>query len=488
MKSRIIFILLVPAFLFSQEAVQFDNYFIDKTMRIDYFHVGDAKEEIITVDQIYEQGIWAGSRMHLVDPFNNGKYCVKVYDVASNRLIYSKGFGSYFGEYQTTDSAVRGVKRTYHESALIPYPKRPILFVLEGRDRTNIPHPIFTERIDPSSIQIIREKPPVDVHVYEVLKNGGPHQKVDFAWIGEGYTEEEFSKFKKDVDRYVNVLFSQEPYKSHKDRFNITGVFKPSAESGVDEPRQSVYRNTAVSASFNALNLDRYLLTEDNKAYRDIASRVPYDAIVILVNSERYGGGGIYNFYTVSTVDHALSENVFLHEMGHALVGLADEYYSSDVSYNEFYPKGVEPLEPNITALLDASNIKWKTLLSPGIDVPTDWGKEGVERLQAEMRKISQEMQKKVAQLKEDGAAEEALEKERASFGERSKIVGEELQRVRSDYAFLQGKVGVFEGAGYAAKGLYRPELNCMMFSNERKEFCRVCQDAIVRMIRHYSE
>jgi len=192
----------------------------------------------------------------------------------------------------------------------------------------------------------------------------------------------------------LDNLFETEPYKSHQDRFNLYGVSGPRSESGSDEPRQKVYKNTILKASFNALDLDRYLLTEEGFLIREMAARVPYDSIIILVNSKRYGGGGIYNDYCLTTVDHPASRSVFLHEFGHSFAGLADEYYSSEVAYNEFYPPGVEPLEPNITALLDPQSLKWKDLLSPGISLPTEYGKEELEKLQAERRANFQEMNK----------------------------------------------------------------------------------------------
>ncbi|MDZ7342299.1 MAG: IgA Peptidase M64, partial [candidate division KSB1 bacterium] len=400
--------------LLAQGQVNFDEFFIDKTLRIDYYHIGDAKEEWVTIDQMYEQGGWSGHPKHLIDPFNNGKYQIKVYDVASNRVIYSRGFASYFGEYTTTNPAIAGVKRTYHETALIPYPKKPIFWVLEKRNRENILQPLFQQRIDPGDYHIHKESKQAHDQIYEALKNGDPHRKVDLAWIAEGYTDQEFEKFKKDVDRFMNALFEVAPYDKLKDRFNIYGVFRPSVESGVDQPREGIFKETIVNSSFNALDLDRYLLTEDNKSMHDIAANVPYDAIFILVNSERYGGGGIYNFYGVSTVGNNLSLNVFIHEFGHSFAGLGDEYYTSDVAYNEFYPPGVEPTDPNITALLDPENIKWKDLVSTGISIPTNWGKEEFEALQAELQKNRKEMRVQLDKLEKSGAPKSKIDKVRA--------------------------------------------------------------------------
>lgn len=474
--------------LLAQVQVNFDQYFLDKTLRIDYYHVGDAREEWVTIDQMYQQDIWPGNPKNLIDRFNNGKYEIKVYDVASNRLIYSRGFASYFGEYTTTNPAISGVKRTYHETALIPYPRKPIFLVLEKRNRENILQPLFQQRIDPGDYHIHKEAKHSLAQVYEALKNGDPHNKVDLAWIAEGYTAQEFEKFKKDVDRFMTALFEVAPYDRLKDRFNIYGVFRASAESGVDQPREGIFKETIVNSSFNALDLDRYLLTEDNKSMHDIAASVPYDAIFILVNSARYGGGGIYNFYGVSTVDNDLSLNVFIHEFGHSFAGLGDEYYTSDVAYNEFYPPGVEPTDPNITALLDPDNIKWKALLSPGVSIPTDWGKEEFEALQAELQKNRQEMRAQLDQLEKSGAGKAKIEKTRADFQKKIDEVNKKMDQWREKHRHLEDKVGAFEGAGYSAKGLYRPMMNCLMFGNRERKFCTVCQWAIQRMIEFYSE
>ena len=482
-----ILLILLPGWLLGQ-SISFDTYFIDRTMRIDYYHTGDAAEEEVTLDQIYEQGSWAGSLKNLIDPFNNGGYIYKVYDVFSNRLIYSFGFNSYFEEYQTTNPAIEGVSRTYHESALIPYPKSKVRFVIEKRDKHHIPYPVFSNTIDPESIDILREGVPEYATVLEIHKSGDPHEKVDFVWIAEGYTQDELSVFEEDVEHLKKLLFGMAPYKKHKRKFNIHGVFKPSMDSGIDEPRQGVYRRTAVDASFNALHLERYVLTENNKAYRDLAAHVPYDGLYILVNSDRYGGGGIYRFFGITTTHDVRSDGVFLHELGHSFAGLADEYYTSDVAYNDFYPPGVEPLEPNITALLDPDNVKWKALLSPGIEIPTNYGKESFDSLTAERNTIRKQIREKLEAMEKAGSSEEEITVVTDSFQENLEEIRNRLSELQDEFASLEGKVGVFEGAGYSATGLYRPQLDCLMKSTSRDYFCRVCQVAIERMIRFYSE
>lgn len=473
--------------LSAQGAVHFDDHFLDKALRVDLYFVGDAKEAAVTIDSLHVEPVWPGNRAGLIEPIELGRNIVKVYEIASNRLLYKQGFDTMFGEYQTTTPAANGVKRVYPRSIRIPLPKRPVLLVIETRDRSNIPHPIFTTTIDPADYHIVQESAATGDVVYEALKNGDPRGKADLVFLAEGYALEDKDKFKSDVDRFTAFLFEVEPYKSSKALFNISGVFRPSPERGMDEPRQGRYKRTILDASFNAFDLDRYMLIEQGHRLRAMAGQVPYDAIVVLVNSPRYGGGGIYNDYAVTTVDNQRSLGVFIHEFGHAFAGLADEYYASAVSYNEFYPKGVEPLEPNITALLDPANVKWKDLLSPGIAVPTEYGKDELEAVFAEGAKNSQARKEELERAKQNNllnAKVKAIEEKYRKLGQ---AITKKAADIQKQYAHLEDKVGVFEGAGYAAKGLYRPQMYCLMISSPKQEFCLVCRETIRRMIQFYS-
>ena len=465
----------------------FDDYFLDKALRIDLYQVGDAKDETVTVHQLYEEGIWPESWSALIPLFEYGRYVYKLYDVASNRLIFSRGFDTMFAEYKTTNPALAGTKRVFQRSVRVPLPKRPVLFVVEKRDKLHLLFPLFSQVIDPADYHIIRERPASGDGIYEAQLSGDPRDKVDFVFVAEGYATEDKDKFKADVDRMAAFLFTVEPYKSFKDRFNIRAVFRPSPERGMDEPRQRGYKKTVLNASFNAFDLDRYMLIEDDHKMHEIAGQVPYDAIIVLVNSKRYGGGSIALDYCVTTVDNATSPQVFVHELGHSFAYLADEYYQSEVSYNDFYPKGVEPLEPNITALLDPANVKWKDLLSPGIGIPTEYGKDRIEALQAERRESREGRAKAIEEAKKKGASETELKKIEEKYKTADAALAAKIETVRKEYASVYDKVGVFEGAGYAAKGLFRPMVNCIMISSPKNEFCRVCQKAIARMIDFYS-
>jgi len=476
----------LPAFLFAEPAVEFSEHFHNRTMRVDYHHMGDAETEYISLDKIYDQGIWAGSTISLIDRLNQGRYYVKVYDVDTGKLIYSRGFDSIYGEYKTTTPAADGIMRTYHETALIPYPKDSIRFAIEARDTQNELYEIFSQPIDPENVNIIKEAGAKNVKVYEIEKNGNPHHTVDVAFIAEGYTLEEERKVKKDLKKFTGVFFDQEPYKSHREDFNIYGVFKPSAQSGVDEPTHSSFKNTAVNASFNSLNSPRYLLTEDNKALRDIAAHVPYDALFIMVNHNRYGGGGIYNLYCTFTTGNQWFEYLLLHEFGHSFTGLADEYYTSSTAYNDFYPRGLEPTEENITALLNPPEVKWDSLTTPGIEIPTPWNKATYDSMSNSYQRIRQQLNDKIARMKREGVSDDSI----AAMEERA----ETLSKEHADKldAFLEnspfaGKVGAFEGAGYSSEGLYRPMLDCIMFSKGAKPYCTVCEQAIIHMIEYYT-
>lgn len=465
----------------------FDEFFLDKAWRVDLYHMGDAKTESLILSRITEEGAWPEPKAGLLPPFDYGRYVCRLYDAASNRLIFSRGFDTMFGEYKTTSPALAGTVRVFERSLRVPAPKRPALFVIEQRDKRNLLHPVLNQMIDPADYQILRERPAQGDWIYNARVAGDPHDTVDLVFLAEGYTAEDRDKFQADVDRMAAFLFSVEPYKTLKDRFSVRGVYRPSAERGMDEPRQCSYKKTVLDASFNAFDLDRYMLIEADHRMHEMAGQVPYDVLVVLVNSPRYGGGSIGLDYCVTTVDHPASPQVFVHELGHSFAYLADEYYDSEVSYNDFYPKGVEPLEPNITALLDPAHVKWQDLLSPGIGVPTEYGKAQMEALRAEFRASREERAKAVEAAEKRGAPAVEIQAIEAKAKAAEADLTNKIAAVQATYyAPLADKVGVFEGAGYASKGLYRPMIYCIMIGNPKNEFCRVCQRAIARMIGFY--
>ena len=479
-------IVFFSSLLIGLEQPMFEDYFLNKTMRIDCYHTGDSGQEFISLDQIYIQGMWSGNPRQLVDTMDNGRYYIKVQDLKSGTMIFSKGYDSYFGEYKTTEPAQKGIKRTYHESALIPCPKSKIRFSIEIRDSRNQLQPLFTQEINPKSIEINREILTGGVKVFETIKNGDPHKKVDLAFIAEGYTLKEEEKFKKDLQKLTQLFFQQEPYQSTRKKFNVYGVFKPSQQSGGDEPRRNIYKNTSIGTTFNSLGLERYLLTENNRSLRDIAAHVPYDCLIIVVNHSRYGGGGIYNSYSTLTVDNQWHPYLLLHEFGHSFAGLADEYYTSAIAYNEFYPKGIEPLEPNITALLNPDNLKWNTLATKGIEIPTPWEKEEFDRMAREYQKIREKINRKITRMSTHGTSKTKLE---SLKNEADKLSKENALKVDAflEKSKFRGMVGAFMGAGYSSQGLFRPMVECIMFTIGQKPYCNVCKAAILKTIERYS-
>jgi hypothetical protein len=487
MKSLlIIFVLLFPCFTHGQDPVAFERYFVDSTMRVDLYHVGDRNDEFYTLDRVLREGRWAGTVGDLIDPFDYGRYRARLIDIASNRLIYSRGYDTYFGEYKTTDQAKSGSKRVFQESVLCPFPRHPVLLIIDRRNRSNIYQPLFEQRVDPSDYHTIAESVSRRDVIIPVVRSGDPHHAVDLVVVAEGYAQSEQKKFAEDVKRYADILFEWEPYRQYRDRFNVTGVFSPSPESGVDEPRQGSYKKTLLNATFNSLDSDRYLLTEENKLMRDVAGQVPYDALLVMVNSKRYGGGGIYNGFTAFTSDGPTNDYVFVHEFGHAFGGLGDEYMG-DVSYEGFFAKGVEPTEPNLTALLDPANVKWKDLVSPGMSIPTEWGEATYDSLIARRSVLIEEREKKLTRMRIDGATDSTLKDSGKGF---SKDIGELNKRITSfleDHP-LKGKVGAFEGGGYEHKGIYRPTVNSLMnqFTKTDKRMYPVSEQAVKRMIEYY--
>jgi hypothetical protein len=464
----------------------FADLFHDETLRIDYNHTGDAATEHVAVDQLWRQGIWAGSRTHLIDDLDLGGYYAKIYDAASGDLIWSRGFSSYFGEWQTTGPAAEGVLRTYHESVLAPLPKNPVIFALESRDDDGILQEFFRTEIDPNSWIVRLDPAPEGIITVDGYLGGDPHGCVDIAIVGEGYTAAEAAKFEADVKRFADLMMGHEPYNSHGDRVNVRGVLLPSQESGCDEPSRGVHKRTALGCTFDSLGSERYMLTEDNRAMRDIAQAVPYDVLYIMVNHERYGGGGIYNLFCTFTSDNQWSEYVFLHEFGHSFAGLADEYYTSNVAYTDFYAPGQEPSDRNITALLDPDNLKWKDLATGG-EIPTEWNKVDYDAMDIAYQMKRGNINDRIAQLMRSGAAEEDIA---AAKAEGERLSWEHQQEVDAWFASnpAASVVGAFEGAGYMSEGFYRSQLDCIMFTKGIKPFCAACRRGIVEIIMKYGE
>ncbi len=401
----------------------FDKYFYDKVLRFDFMLAGNNLETHVYPVGLREEPSWAGSVTNLISPFNYGNFKYEIFDDSSDNLIYSKGFCTLFQEWQTTAEAKK-VNSSFYEVATMPFPKKKIRFVLSKRERDGSFISLLETKIDPSDYFIRKEKPK-NVTISKIYDGGDPHTSVDLAFIAEGYTADEMPKFRDDVKKMADALFAEAPFSDYKNKFNIWAVEAISQESGTDVPGENIYVNTALNSSFYTFDLDRYLTTQDMKSVNDYAAAVPHDNIVVLINSNRYGGGGVYNYYSGTTTGNTLSTKVFVHEFGHGFAGLADEYYSSTVAYDEFYPLNVEPWEPNITTLVNFGS-KWKSMIAKDTPVPTP---------------------------------------------------------PEEKYSNV---TGLFEGAGYSAKGIYRAQLDCRMKSNGAKGYCSVCREAVKKMIEFY--
>lgn len=440
------------------------------TMRLDYYHTGDATKEVFSQDRVVIEPLpWPGNPRRNIDDTNSGKYLFEVRDRATNRMLYSRGFSSIFGEWQTTDEA-KHMNRTFSESLRFPAPEAPVQIVLKERAKDNSFVEVWFMVIDPKDKFVDTSHPPAPAPLITIEKNGDSADKVDFLILGDGYTVAEKGKCEGDARRLTEILFSTSPYKERRKDFNVWLLCPPAAESGVSRPSTGIHRRNPVGSTYDAFDSERYVLTFDNRAFREIAQFAPYEFVEVMVNANTYGGGGIFGLYSTVAADSLWAPYLFVHEFGHHFADLADEYYTSDVSY--LPPEiRVEPHEPNVTALLDPDNLKWKDLVQPGTPIPTPWDKE---KFEADAR----EYLKRRRQIRKENRPEQEME---SLMSEAEKH--EHEQFAKEKYA---GKVGAFEGANYEAKGYYRPEIDCIMFTRARN-FCSVCRRAIGRMIDFYT-
>lgn len=450
--------------------VAFGQWFHDKTMRLDYYHTGSAHDEVFSVDKALSDGIWSGSRTILIDKLELGPYFFEVIDKETKILLYSRGFASIFGEWQSTPEADK-VKGTFHESLRFPWPLKPVTVIIKKRNSVNKFEEIWNTDIDPASRQVIPADLIHNEKVDIIAENGPASEKLDIVVLGDGYSTAEMKKFKEDAKRLSNALLSTEPFKSQSKNINIRAVETPAQQSGVNKPHHGVYKRSPLSVSYSTFDSERYALTFDNRTVRDVASAVPYDLMVILINERTYGGGGIYNLYTTVSADNKFSEYIMVHEMGHHIAALADEYYTSAVAYE--IPKiTVEPWETNVTALFDKQNLKWKDLVDNDTPIPTPWEKKAFDT-------FGYSIQKERDSIRANHLPETVMEDLfiRQMNKENQFFVTEKYK----------DKVGAFEGANYNQTGLYRPQLDCIMYTRHNV-FCKVCQRSILNVIQQYSK
>jgi hypothetical protein len=442
-----------------------------RTLRVDYYHTGNATSERFSLDRVVIEPLpWPGNPARPIDGTNLGKYLFEVVDRRDNRRLYSRGFASVYGEWETTGEAQR-LDRTFQESVRFPLPEAPVQLLIKKRDAQNAFREVWSLLVDPKDPFVDPSLPPSPGALLEIEKHGDPARKVDFLILGDGYTAAERPKFEKDARRLAEILFTVSPFKERRADFNVWGLAPPSDESGISRPSTGIHHRSRVGATYDAFGSERYVLSFENRSLRDAASFAPYEFIEILTNSQTYGGGGIFGQYSTVAADSLWAPYVFVHEFGHHFAALADEYYTSEVAYGS-QAERPEPWEPNVTALRDPQNVKWKELLSPGVPIPTPWPKEPFEEQ-------AREIQKRRKQIRAENRPESEMD---ALFLEQrdkeSKMLG------GAEHA---AQVGAFEGANYEAKGYFRPQADCVMFTRDQVPFCKVCQHAIERVIDLYS-
>lgn len=406
-------------------AQDFNRYFTDETLRIDYTFSGNATNQEIAVDQLNRIPHWYGKRQRLSEVPVEGNGQIIVRDHHSQEVIYRNSFSTLFQEWLSYDEA-KHIRKSFENVFLVPMPKDTvdITVVLNNNYRKQMTS--LTHTVVPTDI-LIRRIGDRDVTPYTTLMEAkDPDHCIHIAYIAEGYQEQEMDVFMNDVKIAMEALFAHEPFKKMKDRFNVVAVKAPSKESGTSEPSKGIWKNTALHSHFDTFYSDRYLTTLHLKDLHDWLAGTPYEHIIILVNSDHYGGGGILNSYNLTSTHHSKYRPVVVHEFGHSFCGLGDEY-AYETEDIPMYPAEVEPWEPNLTTLKNFE-VKWKDMIDAKTPVPTPQSRIYIN------------------------------------------------------------KVGVYEGAGYSLKGVYRPMQDCRMRTNEYPEFCPVCNRALERLINFYTE
>lgn len=407
----------------------------DRTLRVDYIFTGTDKSVEISLDEMSSFDGWAGRRVNLDQVPVRGNGQISLADAATGKVLYRQSFSSLFQEWQTTEEATK-VRKAFENVFLLPMPAEKAVVRIELYDFFGSVYASLNHEVDPSDILIRKVDPVPAPHKY-LLKSGSSENCIDVAIVAEGYTADEAEKFYSQAQVAMEAILAHEPFGEYKNRFNFVAVALPSEDSGVSVPGEGEWKKTALGSHFNTFYMDRYLTTLRLRQMHDKLCGVPYEHIVILANTDTYGGGGIYNSYTLTTAGHMAFKPVVVHEFGHSFAGLADEYFYDDQFVEYYYPES-EPWEQNITTLYDFDS-KWKDMLPEGTAIPTvphafnAWDK-----------------------CREGGNM--------------------------MDY------VGVYEGAGYQSKGVYRPYVDCRMHTNKAETFCPVCRRAIARLIKFYTE
>jgi hypothetical protein len=444
---------------------------VPRTLRVEVVHTGNASSEHFGLRRVVLEPLpWPGNPGRALDDTNLGKYMFEVVDHASGRVLYSRGFASIYGEWETTDEA-RRIERAFDESLRFPAPAGPVRLHIKKRDRRNVFQPVWSVPIDPEALDVDRSETAPPGQLIELHRSGDPREKVDLLILGDGYTGGEREKFVQDAGRLVRILFETSPFRERQTDFNIWGLCPEARASGVSRPSDGKWLRSPINSQYDAFGAERYVLTFDDRSFREAASFAPYDFVEILVNGETYGGGGIFGLYATVAADSLWAPYVFVHEFGHHFAGLADEYYTSDVAYLPAADR-LEPWEPNVTALLDPARLKWKDLVDEGTPLPTPWPKQAFET-------HATVVQRQRRAIRETNRPEREMDE---LFLEQQRRQTDILSAGPHAHA-----VGAFEGAMYEACGYYRPQMDCIMFTRNAVPFCAVCRRTIERVIDLYT-
>jgi hypothetical protein len=438
------------------------------TMRVDFFHSGNHSFELFSLDQVVIEPLpWSGNMAQPVDRTLRGKY---LFEIRSNgETAWSRSFSSIYGEWETTSEA-KIINRSFHESVRFPAQDDVFELILKKRGADNEFEEIWRIELDPDDHLVHRESAMYADQVVAIRESGDPGEKVDLLLMGDGYMADERDAFLTKARELTDILFATSPFRERRDDFNIWAIAPTAARSGVSRPSTGTYRDSPIGATYDAFRSERYILTFDNKSMRRIASSAPYDFIEILTNTEIYGGGGIYGLFSTAAANSEWAPYLFVHEFGHHFAGLADEYYTSSVAY-EAPAEIAEPYEPNVTALLDPDNLKWKHHVAPNTPLPTPWPK-------ARYEEHSMAYQKRRREMREANVSEAEMN---ALFRYTKEFVDTLFEESGQN-----GIIGAFEGGNYQAEGYYRSEQNCLMFTRS-EAFCTVCAEAIEKVIDEYT-
>jgi len=440
------------------------------TVRLDYAHSGNALNESYAIERVVIEPLpWPGKLSRNMDDTNRGNNRLEVVDARTGELLYSRGFSTVFGEWRSTEEAGR-ISRSFQESVRFPQFAQPVQVRILKRDERNAFSVAWSIDVDPNAQDVVRQQPPAPARPIPIQVSGPSPDKVDLLILGDGYTRKEMKKFEQDARRLSQHLFSVSPFRERAKDFNVWALAVPTEQSGISRPSTGVHNASALGTRYDIFGSERYVLTLDNRALREIAQHAPYEFIEILVNNETYGGGGIFGQFSTAAASNDWANYLFVHEFGHHFAGLADEYYTSPVAYAAASGRP-EPWEPNATALRDPSKLKWKRHVKEGTPLPTPWPKEQYEE-------ASRAYQKKRAALRAANRPE----------SEMNALFREDLKQTNALFAQQPHRhtIGAFEGANYEASGYYRPAMQCIMFDRS-EAFCPVCQDGISDIIDLYA-